>query len=118
MPALRTVVLCTQNCTADFPSQVLPHIALHVSCVAAVQQDPCVPGLLTKLRGGRGRAEGLKQAHSSYVDNVERERREREQRRQNDERRRREDVRPNSPVCVSGMHAIAHASLLSARQGR
>ena len=46
-----------------------------------------------------GRAEGLKQAHSSYVDNVERERREREQRRQNDERRRREDVRLSPPVC-------------------
>ena len=47
----------------------------------------------------RGRAEGLKQAHSSYVDNVERERREREQRRQNDERRRREDASPSPALC-------------------
>lgn len=55
-----------------------------------------------KQRVSRGRAEGLKQAHSSYVDNVERERREREQHRQNDERRRREDVRTSSSLCSSG----------------
>ena len=82
-----------------------PAVLLYARLLQALQPGgrqtiacaPSLPNVCPLVSNGilRGRAEGLKQAHSSYVDNVERERREREQRRQNDERRRREDVRPS-----------------------